>query len=238
MPRKKVELPEQLKDKKRHHFRYVDYEYCQRVSQCVGIKSKRQYMLWIRTLEPAGFPLLPHMVYGGDWESWGKFLDTGNVPTCEYKGAVRADDLMPYWDAIAKIQSLQLLTMKEWYEAFNAGRIPSGIPRQPHLRYTMFYVNGGWKTFLGKTMKHRVEASQNLQKLFVLYRTVGRSGNVISVMIHGTGIGDLRAYVKAMGLDVLRIYLWCGIIMVSHRVMILVGCLLMLMKLYISLIRY
>jgi len=204
---KRQPFPKKILTSKPMDWRWVEYEYCQYMTQKVGIKSARQYRKWVRQYKPAGFPDKPERTYSSCWVSWNDFLGGDNTYLADHPMAVRKEDLMPYWEAVNMIQPLQFQTVEEYKEAFDAGQIPKGIPRYPHLRYTTFYNNGGYKNWLGKDIKHRVEASKNIEPLLVLYQS-GQQPNVLSVLIHAKGLTNLMAELRENPKHVVKIFHW------------------------------
>jgi len=206
MAKPRVALPKKIRNTKPMDWRWVDYSYAQHIVQRIGITSARQYQKWYNDCSPAGFPLKPQRTYP-EWVSWNEFLGGNNCYAADHPTAVRKKDLLPYWDAVNLIQAMQLKTVEEYLQAFDDGLIPAGIPRLPHQRYKVFYVYGGYKNWLGKDIKHRLEATKNINPLLVLYQS-GQQPNVISILIHKKGVQELRDIVRERNLKVIRVYHW------------------------------
>ena len=186
----------------------MDYEYAQYYIQKLGIKSARQYKRWVREWEPAGFPVFPEKAYSDSWVSWNEFLGGDNRFSADYPQAVREKDLLPYWDAVSYVHPFRFANAEEYREAFDAGKLPHGIPRQPHLRYSTFYHYGGWKGWLGKDAATRVQAEQSLEPVLVIYRASEQSPNVLSIIIHTKGDHALRSLIEERQLKVVRLFHW------------------------------
>jgi len=205
---KRQPFPKKIDKSKPMDFRWVDYEYCQYKVQQLGFKSARHYIKWVKEFKPAGFPKRPELVYRAEWVSWNEFLGGDNVYLANHPQAVKKADIIPYWDAVNLIQGYSFETVEKYLEAFDAGQIPKGIPRRPHLRYKEFYQHGGYKTFLGKDIKHRIEASKNINPLLVLYQGNSQSSNVISILVHKKSVHELRELIKERELKIVKVYHW------------------------------
>lgn len=205
---KKSTLPKNILNSRPIDWRWVDYNYCKYVTNMAGIKTFRQYRSWVRDYKPGGIPAHPERFYVDDWVDWKTFLETDHVYDADNPKAVREKDLLPYWDAINLIQPMQFKTGDEYKQAFDDGLIPKGIPRIPDRRYPLFYNRGGWKSWLGKDIKHRINAQKNLQPIMVLYRGSSASDNVLSVLIHTKGKHKLLELVRENDLKVVAMYNW------------------------------
>lgn len=206
MGRKRIQLSPSIQRSKPMDWRWVEYSYCQYIVQKYEIKSARGYWKWYTEYSPAGFPLRPERIYA-EWVNWNSFLGGDNTYLADHPIAVREADLMEYWEACNLIQSMRLETVEEYCEAFDAGNIPAGIPRRPHLRYPIFYKYGGYKNWLGKNIKHRVEAAKNIDPLLVVYQA-GQQPNVLSILIHTTGITSLMNELRDKQIKVVKVYHW------------------------------
>jgi len=190
-------------------FRWVDYNYAQYKVQQLGIKSARQYKRWAREYNPGGFPVRPEKIYAEYWVDWNEFLNGNNMFSADYPMAVREKDLMPYWDAVSYVHPYRFVNADEYREAFDKGKFPKGIPRQPHLRYNTFYHHGGWKAWLGKDAAVRLEAEQTVDPVMVIYESPQHNQpNILSVMIHKKGNHALLDMIQKSGLRVVRLYHW------------------------------
>lgn len=200
-----LKVPILLRGKKPHHFRYIDKEYFIVKIARLGIVSVRQYIKWHKDCKPGGFPLHPERVYACRWSD---LLKSDNKYLADLEYAVRAINLVPYWEAVNLVQPLKLSTKREYLVAFDEGRIPDGIPRQPHIRYTLFTKSGGWSAFLGKKAKDKILAAKHVQPLLVLYYSSEHNSNIISIIIHRTGLSTLRKELIKKNIHVLKIFNW------------------------------
>jgi len=184
-------LPKSLQDSRPIDYRFVDYDYLSYKVQQYGIKSARQYKSFVTVMKPSGWPYNPQQTYR-EFDSWNTFLtmDNGYYGTAE--SSVKSSELLPFWDAVALIQSLQFPTRDDFYEAWDDGRIPKGIPKRPQSRYPEFHRYGGWKNFLGKKLSHRINAKIKVESVCALSRTVDDSANTMTLIIAKNGITELR----------------------------------------------
>jgi hypothetical protein len=202
----RLKLPQKILNSKPMDWRWVPYDICKQLVNAAGIKSFRQYRKWVADYKPGGIPSRPETVYD-EWTNWNEFLGTDNVYLADSHLAVNEKDLMPYWEAVGIIQKMRFENTQEYQEAFDRGEIPEGIPKRPHFRYGEFYKNGGYKNWLGKHIKHRVEAEKNIEPLLVIYQG-GAQPNVLSIMIHRSGHVSLINELRDKKIKVVRIYHW------------------------------
>lgn len=206
MPKKRS-IPKLILNSKPMDWRWIPYHMCKELTNMAGIQTFRQYRAWVRDYKPGGVPTRPEYVYK-DWVDWQTFLETDNVYDADSPGAVRKENLMDYWEAVNLIQPLQLQTVDEYKEMYDAHNLPKGIPRRPDRRYPTFYANGGYKTWLGKDIKHRVEAKQQVKTLFILYRRPDTSSNALSILMYTKGYRQLINELSGQQIQVLKIYEW------------------------------
>ena len=82
---------------------------------------------------PKGIPRSPdHEYEGKGWKSWGDFLGTGFI-------AHQNRNLLPPIEAKIEarkiVKKLGIKTLREWIEAYKAGKIPSNLPSDPFGAY-------------------------------------------------------------------------------------------------------
>jgi hypothetical protein len=201
-------LPHRIQLSKPMDYRYVDYDYASYKCQQWGIKSARQYRAFCQAFNPQGFPGNPERTYR-EWESWNNFLNVDNGYAGTAETSIKSHELMPFWEAVSKIQSRKFKTRDQYYEAWDNGQIPAGIPRYPQSRYKEFDREGGWKNFLGKKITNRMQAAQKLEPVCALCQTVGQSPNVLTLLISKEGIYDLKENLERnTHLRAVRVYYW------------------------------
>lgn len=202
-------LPYHIQHSSQHDYRWVEYDYASFMAKKWGIKSARQWRSFVQFFNPAGMPSNPDRVYHKQWMDWPTFLNTTNSYTGYDPASVRAWELLPYDDAVQWTQSQQFATVDKFLEAFDAGLVPKGIPRCPHVRYTQFWPKGGWKYFLGKKLSSVVIAKKNTEAVCALCQTVGASPNILSLVINSNGGFALREQLEANPtLTAIKAYYW------------------------------
>lgn len=192
---KQTKFPQKVLDSHRKDWRWVDYDYASYRCQQAGIKSFRQYRRWVQEYKPGGMPTRPEYVYD-EWQGWPEYLNNKNYYLAHHPKAVTKDELMPFWDAVNLIQKMGFINAERYQEAWDEGKIPKGIPRAPAERYKDFSRFGGWYNFLGKQIKHKVQAAENLQGIMMLYTVKDQSPNVINVLIHKQAFLLLKEYLE------------------------------------------
>lgn len=201
-------LPQSLQDSRPIDYRFVDYDYLSYKVQSLGIKSARQYQSFVSVMKPSGWPYNPDQAYR-EFDSWNTFLtvDNGYYGTAE--SSIKSSELLPFWDAVSLIQSKQYATRDKFYEAWDNGTIPKGIPKRPQSRYPEFHRFGGWKNFLGKKLSHRINAKVNIESVCALSRTVEDSSNTMTLIVAKGGISELREiFNNNKNLVALKVFYW------------------------------
>lgn len=193
---KQAKFPQKILDSKPHDWRWVDYDYASFRAQQAGIKSFRQYRRWVKEWQPGGMPSRPDYCYE-EFTTWSKFLNNKNYYLANHPDAVTKTELMSFWDAVNIIQKMEFINREEYHEAWDEGKIPKGIPRAPDVRYEDFTRYGGWYNFLGKQIKHKVQAAEKIQGVLMLYTIKDQSPNIINVMVHKQAFLILQQYLKS-----------------------------------------
>ena len=204
---KRPQFPKKVLNSRPMDFKFVEYQYASYYCQKLGLKSARHYYHWIKLFDPPGFPHDPKKSWK-EWKGWNDFLYTDNHYLAEHPGAVSESRLMPFWEAVNVVQPLQFKTKEEYQQAWDAGKIPTSIPRNPHIRYYNFKKLGGYSVFLGKQTKDKINAAQNTTPLLALCSTVGNSPNVITPVLVKTGPLELYEILKNPNIKSTRIYYW------------------------------
>lgn len=197
-------LPEPIKQLRPKHFRYADYDYVSKKAQQYGLKSQRQYRIFVKFYQPGGFPSAPERIYN-EWVDWNTFLNSST----RFYGHDTPCKLIPYWDAVAKIHSFNFTSSEKYRQAWDEGLIPDGIPKNPEKRYYNFIKNGGWNSFLGKSMISKINAQQQVQQACALAYTKGQSPNILSLLVASGGVTELKEKLdEAEHLQPVKIYNW------------------------------
>jgi hypothetical protein len=222
MPRKKVidkqdlshpfafrKLPYHIQHSRPIDYRWVEYDYAAYKAKQWGIKSARQWRSFVQYFNPAGIPSNPEKVYNRQWESWDVFLNTDNAYAGHDPNSVKFDELIPFNDAVIQVQKRKFPTVEAYMEAWDAGQIPEGIPRQPQVRYKEFYPKGGWKYFLGKKLDAVLDAKKNAEPVCALCQTKGISQNILTLVISSQGASHLqRELAQNPNLIPVKAYYW------------------------------
>ncbi len=118
---------------------YMSYDKASTFVKALKIKTAKEFQDWasgkitLAKTRSENFPSNPHQVYAGrGWEGFGKFLGTGRQANMRRK-------FLPFEEARAFAQSLQLASFQEWRD-FSSGKImgierPANIPSNPQLTY-------------------------------------------------------------------------------------------------------
>lgn len=166
--------------------------------------SRSQYHKWHDNNLPIGIPKYPDRVYGKEWTSWNDYLGTDNafVPF----DPVHKDDFRPYYDAQRYIHSLKLSTRAEYVALVQEGKLPDDIPKQPFRMYDEWV---DWPTWLGVSLRSRVESMANVKQCVALCSMADQAPNVLRVLVCQNGIEELKKKLEDSGsMKVLKMYEW------------------------------
>ena len=204
-----VKLPYHIQHSRPMDYRWVEYDYASHMGQKWGISSARQWRAFVQFFQPSGFPSNPDQAYRLQWESWETFLNADNSYEGFKENAVTAQELLPYNEALAFAQSQQFETVEKYFEAWDAGLVPKGIPRQPQVRYKEFYPKGGWKYFLGKKVSARIDAAKNIEPVAALCQNCNQQPNVLTLVISSQGGAALNKQIQSNSeLTAVKAYYW------------------------------
>jgi superfamily II DNA or RNA helicase len=112
----------------------VPFEEARAYARSLGVKGRRE---WKQLKRPSNFPCNPHVFYKVEWNGWGDFLGTENVPR---------EGFMTFEQARAYVRPLGIKAHREWIEWKKLNR-PKTLPSNPHLFYKAQW--SGWGDFLG-----------------------------------------------------------------------------------------
>ncbi len=204
-----VKLPYHIQHSRPMDYRWVEYDYASHMAQQWGISSARQWKAFVQFFNPSGMPSNPDQAYPLHWDSWATFLNNDNLYAGYDPASVRVSELLPYSEALAFTQSRQFPTVEKFFEAWDAGQIPKGIPRQPQVRYKEFYPKGGWKYFLGKKIESRMDAKKNIEPVCALCQNCNYQPNVLTLVISSQGGATLDKQIQANPeLTAVKAYFW------------------------------
>jgi hypothetical protein len=202
-------LPYHIQHSRPKDYRWVEYDYAAYKAKQWGIRSARQWRSFVQFFNPAGMPTNPDKVYRRQWESWDVFLDTDNTYAGYDPNSVKHDELLPFNDAVAWMHAQRYPNVEAYFESFDRGEVPKGIPRQPQVRYKEFYPKGGWKYFLGKKLSHVVDAKKNAEPVCALCQSKGQRPNVLQLVISSYGAQHLQQEIADNpNLTAVKAYYW------------------------------
>ena len=109
------------------------------VARSLGLANIFEWQQWCKKgMRPLNVPTNPHKTYkNGGWQGWGHWLGTGN--TKHHRATAAA--FLPFTEALAVAQSLNLANQKEWRVWCKEGMRPPNVPTCPDRTYK----NGGWQ---------------------------------------------------------------------------------------------
>lgn len=196
-----------------HKHRYLPYEdakeYVQKKSNA---RSRKQYWRWHDSVKPP-IPKYPHRTYA-EWESWNEFLNTTNSfeKNLAKKHNKKLKVYRPFWEAVRAAQHYAkqygIDTQDKWLEWHDSGMCPDDIPKYPYHVYEE-WKGTGWTTWLGKSLKGKIETAKQEVGVMALCTTPGMPGNVLTVVVDNNGLSSLKEKWddSVMGKP-LRVYKW------------------------------
>ena len=125
----------------------VSYQEAKKYAQSLNLKNQKEWFDRINSNKlPADMTSNPRVRYKKEWESWGKFLGTGNIGT-------KVRKFTKYEIAEKFARSLKLKSVYNWYDYIKNNRLPEDIPNAPEKFYKKEWQ--GWGNFLGITVVYR-----------------------------------------------------------------------------------
>lgn len=114
---------------------WADFETARTWAQNSGIKSSTEYRQYVRENRlPEDIPSTPEITYEADWRGWGDFLGTGRVYG-------RPGSWRSFISAREWVTKSGISDYRGWQQAIKDNRIPSDIPRRPHVVYKSEWVS-------------------------------------------------------------------------------------------------
>ncbi len=132
---------------------YRSYLECKKYAQSLNLKT---YMDWNSKINklPRDIPRSIQRIYPDEWEGWGEFLGTKNIPTSDiYKNKKKTQKkrvhsiYKNYQDTKKYARSLQYKSRKEWDD--KAHKLPEDIIKTPEHYFNQTGEWEGWREFLG-----------------------------------------------------------------------------------------
>jgi len=134
--------------------------------QARGIRSRIQYIDWLRSHRVRYLPSNPNVVYVDEWEGWAKFCNTNNVAKGENDKTV----YLPFWQAAKWVQGLGLDSSLAWRRYIKVNELPEGICRNPARVYRDIWKKEvDWDHWLGKSVVGIVEVAKKVEQLYLWY---------------------------------------------------------------------
>lgn len=115
-------------NKGRQKKKMLTYDQAKAYVQSLGIKTQQEYFSWRKSGDrPETVPSSPETVYS-EFEGWGKFLVTGRI-------ANQDKVYLDYERAKIFLQILCIPSLAHFRQLYDAGFIPSSIPKNPWSYY-------------------------------------------------------------------------------------------------------
>ena len=136
--------------------KFLPFDKALAVARSLNLANRFEWEVWCKEgMRPPNVPSNPRATYkDGGWQGWGHWLDTGNTQLGVAK------QFLPFEEALAVAQSLNLANRFEWKVWCKEGRRPSNVPSHPDG----VYKDGGWQGW-GHWLGTGNQASQAMQFL-------------------------------------------------------------------------
>lgn len=161
---------------------WLQYEEARDIMRKRCIPHRNAYWRWHDIFRVTFVPKRPEIVYKDKgWNGWNDYL--GNNNFFGYRGEQGV--FLPFWEAARKVHALGLKTRAEYEVLAKEGRLPEGVPKHPESVYKdMFYKGVGWIEWLGKDIRSRVEADDNVDahRVWGFVSRVDNPSNVVTVL--------------------------------------------------------
>lgn len=182
-------------------YRYLPYTWAKRYMQTdhPNVRSRSQYIAWHKENNIKFLPNRPHRVYD-QWEGWGMFLKTNNsferTRTKIIERNKLSRDNLPFWEAVRYAQQMavehDITSMHQWREWCDSGKCKKHIPKYPEYHYPEF-VQHGWRVWLGKDIKGKLDAAAGIQGCVAIARMVGAPDNVLAIVVDREGLASMKS---------------------------------------------
>jgi superfamily II DNA or RNA helicase len=120
---------------------FMSYQDAKNYAKSLNLSSQKEWAKhWRESDTSDNLPSSPHVIYKEEFEGWGEFLGTGNLPPPIRK-------MKSYEDAKKFVHKLKLKNTREYIEAYKNKKLSEDIPRHPDRKYKNEFKN--WGEFLG-----------------------------------------------------------------------------------------
>jgi len=124
---------------------FLPFEEAREFARKLGLKSRKQWLLWKRGNRPANIPANPQTMYASaGWLSWADWLGYGKG---QVHKTVLSQCFLPFEEARSYVWGLRLQNIGQWKEWSRTKR-PPNIPSLPRIHYA---ADGwlSWRDWLG-----------------------------------------------------------------------------------------
>lgn len=132
---------------------YVSYQYCKRLVQSAGIKTKAEYRKRYKELASKGIPSDPTLVYPDKWQGWKNFLGTSkSARSIKSRLHEPAQTQLNLFDDYISYDMLKQMCIENGIKTYNAfiafifGAMLSGV-KIPDNVEEYYKSKGTWVSF-------------------------------------------------------------------------------------------
>lgn len=178
----------------------MPYQGAQLVVRSAGLKSRKEFGDWWEKYKPISIPKMPHRVYP-DWGGWGDFLGTDNTFQKNTSRQYR-----PFWEAIRFVHSLGLAVKADYAKAYEAGKIPSDIPKAPQTQYKEWV---SWDHWIGKNVKSKIDVAKTNVAIFGVCARTDLPSGYFECIIDKNGLTAFKESLDRRGdVRLVKAYKW------------------------------
>ncbi len=175
---------------------YLPYYQAKYFARTLRLTSRVKWLEWYRENKPPLIPCMPERVYK-EWESWGEFLGSGNIPTKEKV-------FRSYEESLKYVHQLKLSSNDEWRKWSGSGIRPDDIPSCPDQVYKDKW--NGWNEFLGNKLVNRIDGQQLNTRVLFIIQEQGVPSNVFTIGVESNGKSVVLEHQRKKGFRLIKIY--------------------------------
>ena len=151
--------------------KFLPFDEALAVARSLNLPGRMEWRVWCKEgMCPPNVPSTPGATYkDGGWQGWGHWLGTGNQSS-----KAKREQFLPFDEALAFAQSLNLANHKEWEAWCKEGVRPPNVPADPRSAYK----DGGWEGWghwLGTGNQHTKDFLP-FDEALVVVRSLGLPG--------------------------------------------------------------
>lgn len=167
--------------------RYVPYDAAKIIVQAFGgVTSRAKYYKWHDKQKPPHLPKYPNRTYP-EWEGWNDWLGVDN----SFEKELNRKRMITrgFWESVRWVQAQGYEDQYDYRRHYEAGDVPTDIPKAPHAFYPEWT---GWGVWLGTNVRSYIMSKSENLNMMALCRLDKQAGNLIEVIANPDGVAALQ----------------------------------------------